>query len=154
MGTMVYSRTVSLTLWLGNSQLMITQSLSLLVKRMLTTLSGFSRSLLLIDTGLMILIFAIYRVVSSWLAVKLTWWWQTRSCDDGRTWHSRCVRWYSTVHFWSLLCQLYASRWAICIGIYCQKYCLSEASDQLHGTMSVVQSGALHEAPFWSQLIH
>ena len=49
--TTVHFITVSLTLWLGYSQLMIKQSLSLLVMWMLITLSGWSRSLLLICKG-------------------------------------------------------------------------------------------------------
>ena len=70
--TTVRYMTVSSTLWLGYSQLMIKQSLSLLVMRMLYTLSGCSLSRLLINTGVMHMIFAICRVVSSWLAVPLT----------------------------------------------------------------------------------
>ena len=64
--------TVSLTLWLGYSQLMIKQSLSLLVMRMLITLSDWSMSLLLIGTDVMLLIFAICRAVSTWFAVTIT----------------------------------------------------------------------------------
>ena len=60
-GTMVHSMIVSLTLWLGYSQSMINQSLSLLVMPMLITLSGWSRSFLLIGTSVMLLIFAICR---------------------------------------------------------------------------------------------
>ena len=54
---MVHFMTVSSTLWLGCIQLMIRQSLSLLVMAMLITLSGCSQSLLLIDMGVMLLIF-------------------------------------------------------------------------------------------------
>ena len=61
-----------LTLWLWYSQLMIKQSLSLLVMWMLITLSGWSLSLQLIGTGVMLLIFAICRVVSCWFTVPLT----------------------------------------------------------------------------------
>ena len=53
--------TVYLTQWLVYRQLMIKQSLSLLVMPMLVTLSGFSWSLLLISRGMILLIFAIYR---------------------------------------------------------------------------------------------
>ena len=60
--------TVPLTLWLGNSQLIIKQSLTLLVMRMLITLSGWSLSFLLKGTGVMLLIFVICQVVSSWFA--------------------------------------------------------------------------------------
>ena len=56
-GIMVHFMTVSLTLWLGHSQLMIKQSLSLLVMPMLITLSDWSQSFLLIDMGVMLLIF-------------------------------------------------------------------------------------------------
>ena len=52
------------------SQLML--NLSLLVMPMLITLSGYSRSLLLIGMDVLILIFPIGRVVSSWYAVPLT----------------------------------------------------------------------------------
>ena len=62
----------SLTLWLGCNQLMIRQPLSLLVLRMLITMSGWSQSLLLIDMGVMLLIFAICPVVSRWCAVPLS----------------------------------------------------------------------------------
>ena len=55
-----------------HGQLMIKQSLPLLVMRMLIILSDWSRSLLLIGMGVMLLIFAICRVVSSWFAVQLT----------------------------------------------------------------------------------
>ena len=55
-GTMVHFMTVSVTLWIGYSQLMIMQSLSFLVMRMFITLSGWSRSLLLIYIGAMLLI--------------------------------------------------------------------------------------------------
>ena len=51
-GTMVLFMTVSLTLFLGCNQLMI--RLSLLVMPMLITLSGWSRSLLLIDMGVVV----------------------------------------------------------------------------------------------------
>ena len=68
----VHYMTVSLTLWLGYSQLMIKQSLSLLVMLMLITLSGWSLSLLLIGMGMMLLIFGICQIVSSWFAVPLT----------------------------------------------------------------------------------
>ena len=57
--------TVPLTLWLGYSQLIIKQSLTLLVMRMLITLSGWSLSFLLRGTGVMLLIFVICQVVSS-----------------------------------------------------------------------------------------
>ena len=63
---------VSLTLWFEYSQLIIKQSLPLLVMRMFITLSGWSRSLLLIGTGVMLLIFVICLIVSSWFAVQLT----------------------------------------------------------------------------------
>ena len=65
-GTVVHFMIVSLTLWLEYSQLIIRQSLSLLVIRMLITLSGWSRSLVLIGKGVMLFIFAISPVVSSW----------------------------------------------------------------------------------------
>ena len=42
-GTLIQFMTVSLTLWLGCNQLMIRQSRSLLVMRMLITLSGWSQ---------------------------------------------------------------------------------------------------------------
>ena len=71
-GTIVHFMTVSLTLWLGCNHLMIRQSLCLLVMPMLMTLSGWSQSLLLIDMGVMLLIFAICQVVSSWFSVPLT----------------------------------------------------------------------------------
>ena len=81
-GTMVlHLMTVSLTNWLGCNQMMIRQSLSLLMKPMLITLSGWSqypptdrhgRDLLLIDKGVMLLISAICPVVSSWCALSLT----------------------------------------------------------------------------------
>ena len=69
---MVHFMTVSLTLFLGCNQLMIGQSLFLLVMPMLITLSGWSQSLLLIDMGVMLLIFVICQVVSSWCSVLLT----------------------------------------------------------------------------------
>ena len=56
---------------------------------------------------------------------------KTRSCDDGCPSHSRCVRWYSTGNFWSLLCQLCDAGWAICPGVQCHKYYFTEASYQL-----------------------
>ena len=62
---MAHFMTVSLTLWLGCNQLMIRQSLSLLVMPMLITLSDWSQSLLLIDMGVMLLILVICRVESS-----------------------------------------------------------------------------------------
>ena len=71
-GTMVYFVTVSLTLWLVCNQLMIRQSFSLLVMPMLITLSGWSQSLLLIDMGVMLLIFAICQVERSWCVIPLT----------------------------------------------------------------------------------
>ena len=58
-GTMVHFMIVSSTLLLGYSQLMIKQSLS--VMRMLITRSGWSRSLQLIGTGVMLLIFTMSR---------------------------------------------------------------------------------------------
>ena len=67
--TTVYFMTVSLTM-IGYSQLMIKRSLS--VMRMLITLSGWSLSLLLVGMGVMLLIFAICPVVSSWFTVPLT----------------------------------------------------------------------------------
>ena len=69
--TMVYCMTVSLTLLLWYSQLIIRQSSSLLVMSMLITLNDLSGSLLLI-AGVMLLIFEIYRVVSTWCVVPLT----------------------------------------------------------------------------------
>ena len=66
---MVNFMPVSLTLWVGYSQLMIKQYLSLLVMQMLITLSGWSRSLLLIGTGVMLLIYGICLVVSSFFTV-------------------------------------------------------------------------------------
>ena len=48
--------------------------LSLLVMPMLITQSGLSQSLILIDLGVMLLIFAICPVVSSWCVVPLTYW--------------------------------------------------------------------------------
>ena len=51
---------------------MVKQSLPLLVLLMLITLSGLSLSLLLIGTGVMLLIFAICRVVNSWFDVPPT----------------------------------------------------------------------------------
>ena len=64
--------TVSLTPWFGYNKLMIGRSLSLLVMPMPTTLSGWSRSLLLIGMGVMLLTFATCRVVSNLCAVTLT----------------------------------------------------------------------------------
>ena len=55
--TMVHFMTVSVTPLLGSNQLMIWPSLFLLVTPMLITLNGWSRSLLQIDVGVMILIF-------------------------------------------------------------------------------------------------
>ena len=52
--------------------LMIRQFLSILVIRMLITVSGWSQSLLLIDMGVMLLILAICQVVGSWCAVPHT----------------------------------------------------------------------------------
>ena len=63
--TIVYFTSVSLTLWLGYSQLMIKRSLSLLIMPILIALSGWNRSLQLIGIDIMLLIFAIYRVVCS-----------------------------------------------------------------------------------------
>ena len=61
-----------MTLSLGTvMQLVIRQSLSLLVMPMLITRSGSSQSLLLIDIGVMLLICAICQVVSSWCVVPL-----------------------------------------------------------------------------------
>ena len=60
------------SIWLGYRQLMKKQSLSLLVMRMLIALSGFSRSLILIGTVVIRLIFAICPVVRSWFVVLLT----------------------------------------------------------------------------------
>ena len=57
-GTIIHFVTVPLTLWLGCNQLMIRRSLSLLVMPLLITLSAESLSLLLIDMGVMLLIFA------------------------------------------------------------------------------------------------
>ena len=71
-GSMVHFMTVFLTRWLGCNQLMIMQSLSLLGMTLLITLSGYSQSLLLIDMGVTLLIFAICQVVSNWCAVPLT----------------------------------------------------------------------------------
>ena len=71
-GTMVHFITVSLTLWLGCNQSMIRQSLASLPMQMLLTLCGWSQSRLLIDIGVILLIFAICPVVSSWCAVPLT----------------------------------------------------------------------------------
>ena len=70
-GMIVHIMTGSLNLWLGCNQLMIKQSLSLLVMPMLITLSGWSQSLLLIDVGVMRMIFEICQVVSSWCSVPL-----------------------------------------------------------------------------------
>ena len=61
-GMRVHFMTVSLTRWFGSNQLMIRQSLSLLVMPMRITLSGRSPSLL-IDMGVMLLIFAIIIVI-------------------------------------------------------------------------------------------
>ena len=69
---MVHFMTVSLALLLGCNQLMIRQSLSLSVMPMLITLSGWSQSLLLSNEGVMLLILAICKVVSSWCTVPLT----------------------------------------------------------------------------------
>ena len=66
--TTVHFMNVSLTLWHGSNQLMIRQSLSLLLMPMLITLSGWSQSLILIDMGVMLFIFVICQVVSSWCA--------------------------------------------------------------------------------------
>ena len=71
-GTMVHFLKVSLILWLGCNQLMIRQSLSLLVMPMFITLSGWSQSLLLIDMGVMFLIFVICQIESSRCAVLFT----------------------------------------------------------------------------------
>ena len=71
-GTMIHFMIVSLTLWLGYNQLMIKQSVSLLVMLMIITLSGWSWSLLLIDTREMLWIFSICRVVRGWFTVPLT----------------------------------------------------------------------------------
>ena len=61
------------SLLLGYSQLMIKQSMPLLVMPRLITLSGRPMfTLLLIGTGVMLLIFAICHAVSSWFAVPLT----------------------------------------------------------------------------------
>ena len=68
----VHFITVSLTLWVEYSQFIINQSFSLLVMRMLITLISWNRSILLIDRGIMLYIFAIWRVVRSWFAVPLT----------------------------------------------------------------------------------
>ena len=70
-GTMVHFMTVSLPLWLGCNQLMIrlSLSLSLLVMPMLITVR--SQSLLLIDMGVMLLIFVICHIESSWYVVLL-----------------------------------------------------------------------------------
>ena len=57
LGTTVHFMTISLILWLGCNQLMIRQSLSLLMMPMLITLSGSSQSLRLIDMGVMLLVF-------------------------------------------------------------------------------------------------
>ena len=51
---------------------MIRGSLFLLVIPILITLSGYSQSILLIDMGVMLLIFVICQVVSSWDSVPLT----------------------------------------------------------------------------------
>ena len=67
-GTMVHFIPVNLTLLPGCNQLMIKQ----LVMPLLITLSGWSRSLLLIGMDVMILAFKICLVVSSWYAVPLT----------------------------------------------------------------------------------
>ena len=64
-GTMVHFMSPSLTLWLGCNQLMIRQPLSLLVLRMLITMSGWSQSLQLIDMGVMLLISAICPTLSA-----------------------------------------------------------------------------------------
>ena len=58
------------------------------------------------------------------LVTYLILWWQM-------SWHSRCVCWYSTGNFWSLLCQLCVSGWATCTGVQYQKYCPSKALYQL-----------------------
>ena len=63
-GIMVHFTIVSLNLWLGCNQLMIRQSLSVLVMPMLITLSGWSQSILQIDKGVMLLIFVICQVMS------------------------------------------------------------------------------------------
>ena len=54
---MVHIITVSLTLWLGCNQLIMRQSLSLSVIPMLISLRGWSPFLLLIDMGVMLLVF-------------------------------------------------------------------------------------------------
>ena len=71
-GTMVHFMTVSLTQWLWGNQLMIRQSLSLLVMPMFIILSGWNQSLLLIDMGVILLICFNKSGVSSWCAVLLT----------------------------------------------------------------------------------
>ena len=71
-GTMVHFMTVSLTLWLGCNQLMIRQSLSLLVIPMLITLRGWSQCILLINMCVMLLIFVLCQVFSSRDVVLLT----------------------------------------------------------------------------------
>ena len=71
--TTVHFMTASLTLWLEYSQLMIKQSFSMLMKRMLIgDANGWSLSLLLIGTGVMLLIFAICLFMISWFVVPLT----------------------------------------------------------------------------------
>ena len=90
------------------NQLMIRQSLSLLVMQMLITLSGCSQSLLLIDMGVMLLTFIMSgceqlvrgptHIAGNGLDLVVT------DVPD-----SRCGRWYSTRHLRSQLCQLCAS---------------------------------------------
>ena len=69
-GTMVHFMTVSMTLWLGCNQFMIRQSVFASDANThhhqysLITLSGWYQSLLLIDMGVMLLIFAVCQVVS------------------------------------------------------------------------------------------
>ena len=115
----------------GYSQLMKKKSLPSSVMRMLNTLSGWSLSLLLISTCVILLIFAICQVVGSWFAVLLTLLVTNSILWCGCPLHSRCVRWYTNGNFRSLLCQLCASDRAICTRVQYQKYCLSEASYQL-----------------------
>ena len=51
-----------------------------------------------------------------------------------------CVRWYSTGHFSSLLCQLCDSCWAICSERQCRNYCFLNRCTIRDGVRSAVRS--------------
>ena len=153
-GMMVHFLTVSLILWLWYNQLlMIRRSLSFLVMPMQITLRGWSRSLLLIGMGVMLLIFEIYLVLSSLCAVPLTllvtdsilWWLISLTIVDVFVGTTLGISDHCYVSF------LLSFEQSV------PEY--NVRSTVFHsiiptGTVSVVQSGALHEAPFWRQLIH